>query len=38
MDDGAHWRTVFDDRVAVGPGEAAVLVYDPNGDAFVRWR
>lgn len=38
MDDGAHWRTVFDDRVEIGLGEAAVLVYDPSGDAFVRWR
>ncbi len=38
MDDGAHWRTVFADGMTVGAGEAATLVYEPNGDVFVRWR
>jgi len=38
MDDGAHWRTVFDDSMMIGVGEAATLVYEPNSNVFVRWR
>jgi hypothetical protein len=37
MDDGATWRTVFNETLEIIPGETRVLIYNAERNAFVPW-